>query len=561
MDFVGISCFYHDSSACLVRDGKVIAAAQEERFSRKKNTDEFPIHTLNFLSHKGNFLFKDVNGLAYFEKPYLKFSRVILQHLNSFPFSLQHFINSMPNWMGDRLALPPLIHEELSTNAPVFFLPHHLSHAASSFLPSPFEEAAILTCDGVGEWTTMSLGHGIGSKIKIGNEINYPDSLGLLYSTFTMFFGFHSYGSEGKTMAMAAFGEPRYQKEFEELIKVFDDGSFKLNLKYFSFINGKKMWNKRFELLFGRPHVKSEMFDQRFFDIAATLQIVLEKILILASRNLAKKTNSKNLCLAGGVALNCVANAKILEETSFQEIYIQPAAGDAGGAIGSALYMSNVINKEPRHYLSHSFLGPEYNETEILIALKLNKMTNYQKLDEELLLKKTAKAIYDNKIIGWFQGKMEFGPRALGGRSILANPCNPKMKDIINSRIKKRENFRPFAPMVLENLCSEFFELNIKSPFMLLAPKVKESKKNLIPSIVHADGTARVQTIEKNENRLVYKLIEEFEKLSTVPILLNTSFNGNGEPVVCSPKDAVDCFKRIDLDVLVIGDYWVEKNS
>lgn len=560
MNFIGISCFYHDSSACLVQDGKVVAAAQEERFSRIKNTDEFPIQALNYCSQEGNILFDKVDGITYFEKPYLKFSRVLIQHLNAFPFSMKHFISSIPNWMANRLTLPLHIHEELSTDSQVYFLQHHLSHAASAFLPSPFEEAAIFTCDGVGEWATTSCGYGQGSKILLTEEINYPDSLGLLYSTFTMFFGFNSYGSEGKSMAMAAFGEPKYLNEMKKIVHVFDDGSFKLDLKYFSFSKGVKMWSKHFEELFGVPHSYGAKWDQRYFDMAASLQITLEKIFILSARHLQKKTKMKNLCMAGGVTLNCVGNAKILEETDFQNIFIQPAAGDAGGAIGSALYLSNTIFKEPRFFLEHSFLGPKFSDSEILIALKMSKISNFEKLDEESLLKRTAQAIHQNKIVGWFQGRMEFGPRALGGRSILANPMNPEMKNVINSRIKKRESFRPFAPMVLEERCEEYFDLKIPSPYMLLAPKVKTHIRTKIPSVVHADDTARVQTIGANENTLIRKLIIEFEKLSGVPVLLNTSFNDNGEPVVCSPKDAVECFGRIDLDVLVIGPFWVSKN-
>lgn len=560
MDILGISCFYHDSSACLVRDGKVIAAAQEERFSRKKNTDAFPIEALNYCIQEGGILFDDIAHIAYFEKPYLKFSRVLIEHLNNYPFSLKSFLRTMPKWLDDRLILPLVIQEELSTNTPVHFFKHHLSHAASAYLPSPFEEAAIMTCDGVGEWTTMTAGSGRGSDIKIHKEISYPDSLGLLYTTITIFLGFHAHGGEGKTMGLAAYGEPRFLKEFEKLITVFPDGSFRLNQKYFSYRNGMKMWNKNFEDLFGPPRNPDAEWLQRHYDLAATLQSVVEKIFILTARTLHKETRSKNLCLAGGVTLNCVANARILEETDFTDIFVQPAAGDAGGAIGSALYMANSIHKEPRHVLEHSFLGPEFSDYEIEKALKKFGISNYVKLSENELIEKAADCIHRNKTLGWFQGKMEFGPRALGGRSILANPCSPDIKDILNSKVKKREAFRPFAPMVLEEKSEKYFQMGIKSPYMLLAPKVRPDMREKLPGITHADGTARVQTIGQNEHPLLRRLITEFERRSGFPVLLNTSFNRNGEPVVCKPYNAVDCYVNSGLEALAIGPYWMEKN-
>lgn len=559
MDVIGISCFYHDSSACLVRDGKIIAAAQEERFSRQKNTDAFPIEALNYCSQEGGVLFEDVDAFGYFEKPYLKFSRVLIEHLNQFPFSLSSFLRTMPQWMESRLILPMVIHEELSTQAPIHFFKHHLSHAASAFLPSPFEEAAIMTCDGVGEWTSMTAGHGFGNDIKINREITYPDSVGLLYTTFTIYLGFHAHGGEGKTMGLAAYGTPTYLPQMEKVIKVFDDGSFRLNPEYFSYRRGKKMWNEKFERLFGPAKKYEEPWQQRHFDIGASLQVVVEKIFILAARSLQKKTGSKNLCLAGGVTLNCVANAKILENTDFQNIFVQPAAGDAGGSVGSALYISNTLNREPRHHMEHSFLGPEFSEYEILKAIKQHRFENFVKLTEEELLAKAADCIAQNKTLGWFQGRMEFGPRALGGRSILANPCSNEMKDILNLKIKKRESFRPFAPMVLKERANEYFNLNIESPYMLLAPQVRPEKKAILPAITHNDGTARVQTIGNDEHPLLRKLILEFEKRSGVPVLLNTSFNRNGEPVVCKPMHALDCFLNTNLDALAIGPYWLEK--
>lgn len=561
MDFIGISCFYHDSSACLVRDGKIIAAAQEERFSRQKNTDAFPIESLNYCSQEGGMLFEDVNGIGYFEKPYLKLSRVLIEHINQFPFSLKSFLRSMPQWMDSRLILPLVIQDELSTKSPVHFFKHHVSHAASAFLPSPFEAAAIMTCDGVGEWTTMTTGYGSGNQFKLDREITYPDSLGLLYTTFTVFLGFHSHGGEGKTMGLAAYGEPRFLSQLRQIIHVFPDGSFRLNQKYFSYRRGNKMWNKHFEDLLGPARIPNSAWEQRHYDLAASLQAIVEEIFILTARGLFQKTKSKNLCLAGGVTLNCVANARILEETDFQNIFVQPAAGDAGGAVGSALFLSNTLFNEPRHVMDHSFLGPEYSEYEILKAIKTHRIENFTKLSPGELCQKAADAIFQNKTLGWFQGRMEFGPRALGGRSILANPCSPEMKDILNHKVKKRESFRPFAPMVLRERVSEFFNLNIDSPYMLLAPKVLENKKALLPAITHADGTARVQTIGDHEHPLLRQLIVEFEKRSGAPVLLNTSFNRNGEPVVCKPLHAIDCFLNTGLDALAIGPYWIEKTK
>lgn len=559
MDILGISCFYHDSSACLVRDGKVIAAAQEERFSRQKNTDAFPIHALNYCSQQAGILFEDIAHIGYFEKPYLKLSRVLIEHLNTFPFSLKSFMRSMPKWMDDRLILPLLIKEELSTDAPVHFFKHHLSHAASAFLPSPYEEAAILTCDGVGEWATMSKGYGIGSTIKIDKEISYPHSLGLLYTTFTIFLGFHAHGGEGKTMGMAGYGEPRFLREMQQLVKVYPDGSFRLDMKYFAFRNGSKMWNGHFEKMFGNPRMPDSPLEQKHFDIACSLQAIVEEIFIKAARQLQKESKSKNLCLAGGVTLNCVANAKLLESTDFTNIFVQPAAGDAGGSLGSALYLSNVLEGHPRHVMDNAYLGPAYSEHEILRAIKSAGISTAIKMSDEELAQTAAKYIYEKKTLGWFQGRMEFGPRALGGRSILASPCDVEIKQIINDKIKKREPFRPYAPMVLKEELQNYFHLDIDSPYMLLAPKVRQDKKHLLPAITHADETARVQSVGENENPKLRKLITEFYRLSGVPVLLNTSFNRNGEPVVCTPENALQCFMQTKMDALAIGPYWIAK--
>ena len=560
MNILGVSCFYHDSSACIVQDGRIVAAAQEERFSRVKNTSAFPIHSINFCIQQAGITFDDIDAVGYFEKPYLKFARVMIEHLNSYPFSLKSFMRSLPKWLDDRLTLPLLIQSEIGYSKDVTFLKHHLSHAASAFLPSPFEEAAILTADGVGEWSTLTVGTGHGSKIKIEKEIQYPDSLGLLYTAFTVFLGFHSHGGEGKTMGMAGYGEPRFEKQMYELIHVFPDGSFRLNQKYFSYRHGDKMWNKYFEALFGSPRQPGEPVEQRHYDIAASLQKVVEDILIGIARQLQNQTKMKNLCLAGGVTLNCVANAKMLEQTDFQDIFVQPAAGDAGGSVGSALYISHCMHNHPRQSpMHHAFLGPQFSDREVYKAIRASGFENVRKLSEEELLPEVARHIWENKTVGWFSGRMEFGPRALGGRSILANPCNDGIKQIINDKIKKREPFRPFAPLVLEEKANEYFHLSVKSPYMLLAPQVRAEKKSVLPAITHVDGTARVQTVDQDSHPRLRKLIQEFAKLSGVSVLLNTSFNRNGEPVVCLPEHALRCFMESKMDVLVLEDYILVK--
>jgi carbamoyltransferase len=559
MNILGISSFYHDSSACLVRDGVIVAAAQEERFSRVKNTGVFPIQAINYCIQAGELTLEEIDAVGYFEKPYLKFSRVILDHLASYPFSFGGFVRSMPKWLDQRLTLPIVIEDELRFKDRPYFIKHHLSHAASAFLPSPFEEAAILTVDGVGEWATLSCGVGRGNGIEITREIHYPDSLGLLYTAVTTFLGFEAHEGEGKTMGLAGYGKPRLLDKLRKIINVLEDGSFRVDQRYFGFRAGRRMWSAAFEELFGPPRRAGTPFEERHYDLAASVQALLEDTMIKIARSLHQETGSENLCLAGGVTLNCVANAKILDQTPFKRIFIQPAAGDAGGALGVALYIDHCLHKKPRvQSMEHAFLGPSFSDLEILEALKSAGVT-YRKLDEDQLVAEVARKIQGNQIIGWFNGKMEFGPRSLGNRSILANPGHPGMKEILNSKIKKRESFRPFAPMVLREKSHEYFEMDHESPYMLLAPQVRPEKRSHVPAITHVDGTARVQTVDENSNPRIRKLLLEFEKLSGVPMIINTSFNRSGEPVVCRPEDAIDCFLGTQMDCLAIGDYLVER--
>jgi len=557
---LGISCFYHDSSACLVRDGDVVAAAQEERFSREKNTSAFPIQSIRFCLEQAGITIDQVDHVAYFEKPFLKFSRVLTDHLLEWPLTWDTFRKSMPKWLTERLTLPALIEEELEYKGPISFIKHHLSHASSAFYPSGFEEAAIITADGVGEWATFSVGTGHGSSIKIEKEIHYPDSLGLLYTTVTTFLGFHAQGGEGKTMGLAGYGSPaRFRQAVANILRLNSDGSFSLNPKYFSFRRGKRMWSSAWTDAFGVPRKRDDPWTEDHYDLAASVQEAIENVLILNADILQKKTGLKKLCLAGGVTLNCVASAKILESTAFDDIFIQPAAGDAGGSVGAALYVyHSLYRKDARKPLRHAYLGPEFSKEEIRASL-LRANLPIDEMDETKFLRRVAQALNENKVIGWFQGRMEFGPRALGNRSILGNPTSPEMKDILNLKIKKRESFRPFAPIVLEERATEFFDLSIASPYMLLAPKVRSDKRTLLPAITHVDGTARVQTCNQTSNPLLRKLIEEFESLSGVPMIINTSFNRNTEPVVATPDQAIDCFLQTQMDLLAIGPYIVSK--
>lgn len=593
MHILGISCYYHDSAACLLRDGEVIAAAEEERFTRIKHDSSFPVNAINYCLDFAEIRSKDLDFVVFYEKPFLKFERIIKTILSTYPASVGVFLETMINWLTDKLWIKSQIEDTLDINPKkILFSQHHLSHAASAFFCSPFSESAILTCDGAGEWATTALGvakadwDGKGkNEIQLFEEIKFPHSLGLLYSAFTAFLGFEVNEGEYKVMGMSGFGEPKYVDRIYELIRVNDDGSFSLNMKYFSYHYSKKRsFNRNFEKLFGKPRnpaarfitSKTSLYDyreppteeeiktnQHYADLACSMQKVLEDILIKIINYLYKKVNSKRLCLSGGVALNCVANWQILNKTPFEEIFIQPSAGDGGGAMGAALYVYHCLLAKPRKFiLKHVFWGKEYSEDQIESFLKENNL-RYQYIEgEDKLIDLVAEALVSGKIIGWFQGRFEWGPRALGNRSILADPRNEKMRDIVNIKIKFREPFRPFAPSVLLEKAGDFFDLNnclhqYPLRFMLYAVPVK--RKELIPAVTHIDGSGRLQVVEKETNPLYYRLIERFFQKTGVSVLLNTSFNLRGEPIVNSPEDAFNTFSKSDIDMLVLNNFILVK--
>ena len=561
MNILGISCYYHDSAAALVQDGKITAAVQEERFTREKNTPVFPINAINYCVQSAGITFDDLDYVVIHEKPYLKFARVILSHLRSYPFSISNFLETVPSWLKERLSLPLIIEQETGYKGKVLFVKHHLSHEAAAFLASPFNEAAIFTADAVGEWTTTTIGQGIGNKIKVMNELIYPDSLGLLYTAFTTYLGFAAHRGEGKVMGLAAYGKPVYLGKFRSLYDIKNDGSFRIKESFFGFNKGKRMFSRKLIKMFGPPRKREAKIEQRHSDIAASLQAFIEEILIRIANDLYSRTQKENLCLSGGIFLNCVANARILKESPFKNIFIQPAAGDSGGALGAALYVYHSLLDNPRiEAMEHAYLGPDFPNRKIYNLLA-NKDLLIEELEEDLLLEKTARAISDGRIIGWFQGRSEFGPRALGNRSILANPCIPDIKDTLNKKVKHRESFRPFAPSVIDERAGDYFDLEIPSPFMLLAPKVKKDVADRIPGVVHADGTARVQTVSGKTNPLYRKLIDKVGAFTGEPMVVNTSFNLKGEPIVNSPEDAINCFVRSSLDYLVIGKFFVSKKK
>ncbi len=561
MYILGISCFYHDSAACLLKDGKILSAAQEERFTRKKHDLSFPINAIKYCMKEAGISVKDISYIGFYEKPFIKFERILTTYIATFPRSFPSFIKAIPLWLHEKLWVPHIIRKELDYAGDIVFVNHHLCHAASSFFVSPFEEAAILTIDGVGEWECATYGAGKGEEIKLVKDISFPHSLGLLYSAFTYYLGFRVNSAEYKVMGLAPYGKPvYYDLIMKELVRVKPDGSFKLNMKYFAYDYGLTMTNRSFDKLFGRPPRKPESALEKFHeDIAASLQKVTEEIILKMAVNLQHETGSKNLCLAGGVALNCVANGRIIKETPFRNIYIQPASGDAGSAVGVASYIYHSILKNKRSFvMDHAFLGPEYQNDDIRKYFDENGI-EYREYKARELVKEAAVLINNQSTIGWFQGRMEFGPRALGARSILADPRNPDAKNIVNSKIKFREEFRPFAPTVLAEKASEYFDLKCPSPFMLIVAQVKPEKR-FMPSITHVDGSARIQTITKEANPLYYDLINEFYRLSGCPVVLNTSFNLRGEPLVMTPHDAFLCFMRSALDYLVIGNFILDKS-
>jgi len=561
LNILGISCFYHDSAACLIQDGHVVAAASEERFTRKKHDEGFPRQAIRYCLEAGGIQAGDLDYVGFYDKPILKFERLISTYLSTFPRGFTSYSKAMPVWLKEKLWIPSLIRKELGYKGKILFTEHHMSHAASAFLVSPFKEAAILTVDGVGEWATASYGVGKDRQIDLFKEIRFPNSLGLLYSAFTYYLGFKVNSAEYKVMGLAPYGEPKYVDEVKQLIDIKDDGSFVIDMSYFSYHHGLRMVNGNFSRLFGGPVREPESkLEQRHKDIAMSVQKVTEEVMLKMAGYLHRETGMENLCLAGGVALNCVANGRVLREGPFKDLFIQPAAGDAGGALGVAAYIYHCVLDKPRvETMEHAYLGPEYSDEEIQEVLKIHAAPA-KRLQREDLVRDVAALIDGQTVIGWFQGRMEFGPRALGSRSILADARNPKNKDVVNLKIKFRESFRPFAPTVLEEKISEYFEIDRPSPYMLLVAPVREEKR-IIPSVTHVDHSARIQSINRSQNPLYYDLIKEFENRTGVPVIINTSFNVRGEPIVCTPEDAYRCFMRTHMDYLVLGPYLLDKKE
>ena len=591
---LGISAFYHDSAACILKNGEIIAAAQEERFTRKKHDSSYPYNAIEFLLKYSNLKLNDVDHIVFFEKPFLKFERLLETYVAFAPKGFISFSKAMPLWIKEKLFQKSLLFSKLKTHDQnyqsdknIFFSDHHLSHAASAFFPSPFEEAVILTADGVGEWATTTVAVGKANKLEIKKEIHFPHSLGLLYSAFTYYTGFKVNSGEYKLMGLAPYGNSIYEDKIEQLIDVKEDGSFRLDQKYFDYSTGLTMTNKKFDELFGQKprNAKNEKITQFHMDIAASIQNVTEKIMIKIAKAIRKEFNIKNLCLAGGVALNCVANGKILQEKIFDNIWIQPAAGDAGGSLGAALALWHIEYNNKREINSNdsmkgSYLGEEFSQEKIEKELKLIG-AKYETLNYEDVIDQTAKNLANEKAIGWFQGRMEFGPRALGGRSIIGDPRSDKMQKNLNLKVKYRESFRPFAPSILEEDLSNWFNIGVRSPYMLLVAKINpekkiemtDSQKNLfgieklnikrseIPAVTHVDYTARLQTVNKDTNKPYYDLISKFKKETGCPIVVNTSFNVRGEPIVNTPTDAFNCFMGTELDFLVIGNCILDKKK
>ena len=562
MYILGISCFYHDSAACLMKDGVVVAAAQEERFTRKKHDAAFPTNAVRYCLEFEGITADDLDHVAFYDKPLVKFERIISTSIATFPRGFSAFRAAMPMWLKEKLWVPNVIEKEVGYHGDVVFAEHHQSHAASAFLVSPFEEAAILTVDGVGEWTTAAYGVGRGNQIELYREVRFPHSLGLLYSAFTYYLGFKVNSAEYKVMGLAPYGEPKYYDLImDKLIKVKEDGSFKSNMKYFAYDYGLTMTNRRFAGLFGRPRRDPESkLEQFHMDVAMSCQKVTEEVMLHMVRHLYEETKLPNLCMAGGVALNCVANGHILRDTPFENIFVQPAAGDAGGAMGAAAFTYySVLGNERKWHLKDAYLGPEFTAEQIQQYLD-SKNVEYRECEREETLSTTAKLIDEQNVVGWFQGRMEFGPRALGSRSILADARNPDNKDVVNLKIKKRESFRPFAPSVMLDRTRDYFDIDTGSPFMLLVCQVHENART-IPSVTHVDGSARLQTVKREDNPLYYDLIAEFDKLTGCPLIINTSFNVRGEPIVCTPHDAFLCFMRTDMDYLVMDRFIMDKQD
>ena len=596
MKILGISAYYHDAAACLVVDGEIIAAAQEERFTRKKHDSNFPVNAMSYCLVEGKINSKDIDYVVFYDKPFLKFERLLETYLAFAPRGFKSFVTSLPIWLKDKLfqktvianALKDLWGKDVKWEEKLLFSEHHLSHAASAFFPSPFERAAVLTMDGVGEWTTTSLSLGNGNKLSVIKEIHFPHSIGLLYSAMTYYTGFKVNSGEYKVMGLAPYGEPKYANLIKDhLIDIKEDGSFALDMSYFNYCTGLTMTNNKFDALFGGPPRKQEsILTQREMDLAASIQVVVEEVVIKLAKGVAKTTGEKNLCLAGGVALNCVANGKLLREKVFEHLWIQPASGDAGGALGAALGAYHIMLNQARKVsndidaMKGSYLGPEFSQEEISERLTSCGAV-FETLKEDELVEQTAQALANGNAVGWMNGRMEFGPRALGGRSIIADPRSPTMHKLLNLKVKYRESFRPFAPSILREDIAQWFEMDDDSPYMLLvADVVKNKRKQMtteeqalfgidklnvprsdIPSVTHVDYSARVQTVHEETNPRYYALIKRFKELTGCPIIVNTSFNVRGEPIICTPEDAFRCFMGTELDILVVGNVFLTKTN
>ena len=589
MYILGIAAFYHDSAACLIKNGQIVAAAQEERFSRVKHDSSFPSSAIRYCISEAGISPADISAVAFYEKPFLKFERLLETYLAFAPKGFKSFSSAMPVWIKEKLFQKQILIKYLCQSVDntvnwggrLLFSEHHLSHAASAFYPSPFEDAAILTIDGVGEWTTTSWALGSGSSLVVEKEIHFPHSLGLLYSAFTYYTGFKVNSGEYKVMGLAPYGTPRYASLItDNLLNIADDGSYQIDMTYFDYATGLTMTNEKFHKLFGAsPRSPESTLTQRDMDLASSIQKVTEDVVVRIAKNIAQETNKKNLCLAGGVALNCVANGRLVRENIFDNIWIQPAAGDAGGALGAAMCAWHIHfgmerTASPKDTMLGGYLGPSFDDEEILEQLESSGLT-YHKLDDELLIDTVAQALANDQAVGWMQGRMEFGPRALGARSILANPQSPDMQTKLNLKVKYRESFRPFAPSVLQEHVSDWFEHDGDSPYMLLVAEVAKEKRlqtsnnenalfgidklnvprSKVPAITHVDYSARIQTVDGVTNSRYRDLIAKFYEKTNVPMLVNTSFNVRGEPIVCSPADAIKCFMGTELDILVMGNF------
>ncbi len=588
MNILGISAFYHDSAACLVKDGAIIAAAQEERFTRKKHDFAFPNHAVNYCLKQGGVEGDQLDYVCFYDKPFIKFERILETYLAYAPFGIRSFMMAIPLWIKQKLWMKELIKDQIDYQGMILFPEHHESHAASAFFASPFQEAAFLTIDGVGEWTTTSYGLGRNNQIQILSELYFPHSLGLLYSAFTYYTGFKVNSGEYKVMGLAPYGRPVYKDLIlSELMDLKEDGSFRLNMDYFNYCTGLTMTNAKFNRLFGGPPRKPESdVTQRDMDLARSVQDVTEEVMLRMAKHIHGETGQKNLCLAGGVALNCVGNGRVLREGPFENIWIQPAAGDAGGAVGAALfawyqYLENHRTADGLNdFMKGSFWGPDFSRDEIGLYLQKHNIS-FEEIPDGDIPEKVADLIAAQKTIGWFQGRMEFGPRALGGRSIIGDARSPKMQEIMNLKIKFRESFRPFAPSVLKEKVSDYFDLERESPYMLIVAPVKESirrkmtqeeqsyfgldklhvVRSVIPAVTHVDYSARVQTVTEETNPLYYRMIKKFGEKNNCPVIINTSFNVRGEPIVCTPEDAYLCFMRTNMDYLIMGNYLLNKED